>query len=484
MTRSERKPYAANPLKVGAPVGAAIAFMGVRGAIPLIHGAQGCTAFAKVLMVRHFREPAPVQTTAMSELTTILGGADNVEEAVETLTKRAKPELIGLCTTALTETRGEDLGGDLKRMRVAQPSAGPGPVVVQASCPDYTGSFQDGWAAAVLALIEALVEPADKTTALHQINLLPGSHLTPGDVEALKDLVAAFALEPVAVPDLADSLDGALADTHHPTSQGGVPVELIRRLGRARLTIAVGEQMRPAAKLLQQRTGVPFILFDRLTGLGATDALMQALVEVSGHTVPERLRRDRRRLQDAMIDGHFPFGGRRLAVAGEADTVYALSAFAAEMGATVAVAVTAADGPARAQVPAETVLVGDLDDLERHAQAAGCDLLIANSHGAAVAARLGCPLYRAGFPVLDRLGTPQRVSIGYRGTRNLLFDLANHLLSGAEGDSHSPVDRPDAPLHAHAPAQALAQVETGTETKAKERGQSHDDTVTAAASCR
>lgn len=449
MTRSERKPYAANPLKVSAPLGAAIAFMGVKGAIPLIHGAQGCTAFAKVLMVRHFREPAPVQTTAMSELTTILGGADNVEEAIETLTKRAKPRLIGICTTALTETRGEDLGGDLKRLAATRPAeiAGggePGPVVVQATSPDYSGSLQDGWAAAVEALVDSLTEPPGRTKALRQVNVLPGAHLTPGDVEAVKDIIAAFGLEAVVLPDLSESLDGALAEAHTPTSQGGTEVDAIRTLGRARATLTIGAHMRRAAAGLEARTGVPSVHFDRLTGLEPVDQLMVTLSELSGQPVPERLRRERRRLQDAMIDGHFEFGGRRLAVAGEADLVFTLASFCTEMGATVAAAVAAADGPLLAHTPAEHVGVGDLDDLEQAGLAPDrrFDLMLANSHGAAVARRLGCPLYRTGFPVLDRLGAPQRVSVGYRGTRDLIFDLANHLMAAAEASGHHDIRDP------------------------------------------
>ena len=38
-----------NPLKSSAPLGAAMAYLGVADSIPLFHGSQGCTAFALVL---------------------------------------------------------------------------------------------------------------------------------------------------------------------------------------------------------------------------------------------------------------------------------------------------------------------------------------------------------------------------------------------------------------------------------------------------
>jgi nitrogenase molybdenum-iron protein alpha/beta subunit len=68
------KPVAVNPLKLSQPLGAALAFLGIKGALPLFHGSQGCTAFAKVMLVRHFREAIPLATTALTEIATILGG--------------------------------------------------------------------------------------------------------------------------------------------------------------------------------------------------------------------------------------------------------------------------------------------------------------------------------------------------------------------------------------------------------------------------
>ena len=87
------KPCVVNPLKVSPPLGAAMAFMGLDGCMPMLHAAQGCTAFALVLLVRHFREAIPLQTTAMNEVSTILGGMDHVEEALLNIARRAKPRI-------------------------------------------------------------------------------------------------------------------------------------------------------------------------------------------------------------------------------------------------------------------------------------------------------------------------------------------------------------------------------------------------------
>ena len=228
-----------NPLKTSPALGAALAFLGLDRAIPLFHGSQGCTAFALVLMVRHFREAIPLQTTAMNEISTILGGADHVEQAIGNLVARANPRIIGLCSTALTETRGEDMAGDLKLIRERHPEWAD-LAIVCASTPDYAGSLEDGWGAAVESMITTLVPAGAGRRTLRQVNLLPGSHLTPGDVEELRDLIEGFGLRAVVVPDLSRSLDGWVPPQHVPTSLGGAS----RRGGRGSWPLGADDRRR------------------------------------------------------------------------------------------------------------------------------------------------------------------------------------------------------------------------------------------------
>ena len=71
-------------------IGAALAFLGVDHSMPLLHGSQGCTSFGLVLFVRHFREAIPMQTTAMSEVATVLGGLENLEQAIVNIAERSQ----------------------------------------------------------------------------------------------------------------------------------------------------------------------------------------------------------------------------------------------------------------------------------------------------------------------------------------------------------------------------------------------------------
>lgn len=426
---TSRKACTVNPLKMSQPIGAVLAFLGLDACMPALHGSQGCTAFGLVLFVRHFRENIPLQTTAMNETTTILGGMDNIEEAILNIWKRAKPKIICIASTGLTETKGDDVDGYLRLIRKKHPELADLAIVYVAT-PDYKDAFQDGWARAVTRLVEQLVEPGAMIP--RQVNVLAGSHLTPADIEEIRETVEAFGLDPIILPDLSGSLDGHIPEEFMPTTMGGTTLEDIRRMGASRLTIAVGEHMRPAAQALQDKAGVKFEVLERITGLAACDRFIALLAELSGKPVPNKYRRQRGQLVDAMLDGHFFFGGKKIAIGAEPDLLWAIGNLLAEMGCEISAAVTTTHSPLLESLPASEVLIGDLEDLERLAH--GCDLLITHSHGRQMAERLDISFLRMGMPLFDRLGAAHRLSVGYRGTRDLVFEIGNLFMA----DAHEP----------------------------------------------
>jgi len=402
----------------------------------------------------------PLQTTAMSEVATVLGGYENVEQAILNIYKRTKPEIIGICSTGVTETKGDDVEGYIRLIRQKHPELAAFPMVYVAT-PDFKDAFQDGWEKTVARMVEVLVE-VPKTAARRdpsRVNVLPGCHLTPGDLDEIRTIMEDFGLEPSFLPDLAGSLDGHIPDEFVPTTIGGISVDEVAAMGQAAWTVAIGAQMRLAAEAMEKKTGTPFRVFDRLCGLGPNDEFIVFLSEISGRPVPLKYRRQRGQLADAMLDAHFHIGGRKLAIGAEPDLLFDLSSMLHEMGAKVTVAVTTTLSPVLERVKTEEVLIGDLEDLENLAKDRSCDLLITHSHGRQAAERLKIPFYRAGFPMFDRLGAGHQLSVGYRGTRDLIFDIANLVIADHEDNRQptpdtwrtegvgAPVDVPVASLH-------------------------------------
>ena len=404
-----RQALAVDTFKHSPALGAALALLGVKGSVPLLHGAQGCTAAAKVVLVKHFREAIPLATTAMDEVSTVLGGDANIIEAIATLYGKSKPKLIGLCSTALTETRGDDLEGAVCRLRQQQPELAELPIAVIHS-PDFMGGLQEGFAVAVGSLLETFASPGP--TIPGQITVLANACLAPGDGQELKDLLDAFGYQPLLVPDLSDSLDGRLSEAPSPLAQGGISVEQLRLVGRSEQVIVIGESLAAVGARLAERCHCSLTSIPQLMNLEAVDGFIQQLSRWSGRPVPERYRRQRRQVLDALLDTHFYFGNKRVALALEGDLLQGMVAFLQACGAKVQTALTPQIG--------DLALLGESCD--------GAHLLVASSQAAALAQSKGIPLYRLGFPITDRLGQGLRVSIGYAGLLRQLIELGNILL--------------------------------------------------------
>jgi len=428
------KALSVNPLKASQPIGGSLATLGFNRAMPMLHGSQGCTAFAKVFFVRHFREPIPLQSTAMDQGSSVMGADENVREGIKNIAGKSRPSLITILTTGLAETQGCDVQRNVREFRDAHPEFAD-IAVVAVNTPDFTGSVETGYAATLTEIIRALVPEAKEAGTYpgkrkRQVTVLVSYMLTPGDLEALRDIFEQFQLRPVFVPDISDSLDGCLTDEDFsPVTIGGTPLSEMATLGDSLATIVIGPSLIKAAELLESKTGVPTHSIDHLYGLKGTDALISALAEISGNDVPERIERQRAQLQDAMLDTHFMLGQLRIAIAADADLLNAFVDLLQEMGAEIVAAVTSCNTPLLARIPVESIKIGDLEDMEIIGKANKAQLVIGNSHAVDTAERLCLPILRAGFPLYDIIGGYQKTWVGYRGTRQTLFDLANLVIN-------------------------------------------------------
>ncbi len=431
-----KKALSVNPLKASQPIGGSLATLGFNRAMPMLHGSQGCTAFAKVFFVRHFREPIPLQTTAMDQGSSVMGADENVVEGLKNIAEKSKPSLITVLTTGLAETQGADIQRNVREFREKYPQY-KDVAVVPVNTPDFSGCVETGYAATVTEIIKVLVPEAEQAgthpgTRQRQVNILCSAMLTPGDVEALNELMEQFNLRPLFIPDIANSLDGSLTEEEFsPVTIGGTLVSEMASLGEAKATLVIGPSMKKAGELLAQKTGVPSYSLEHLYGLAANDALISALAEISGSEVPQRIERQRMQLQDAMLDTHFMLGQLRVAIASDPDQLNALTHFLQEMGCEVVAAVAPSMAASLANLPVAQAKIGDLEDLELIAREHNAQLLIGNSHATATAERMKIPLLRAGFPQYDIIGGYQKTWIGYRGSRQTLFDLANLVINFA-----------------------------------------------------
>ena len=433
-----------NACKLCKPLGASLAFRGIEGTVPFLHGSQGCATYMRRYIISHFNEPIDIASSSLGEKHAIYGGAANLKLGLRNVTGKYAPQLIGVATTCLTETIGDDVRRIIAEYE-AEFHRGPDqPRIVSVSTPSYGGTHMEGFHAAVQAVVEQLTQPV----AAHAgVNLLPG-FVSAADLRYLKDLLTDFGLPCTLLPDYSETLDGEAASDYPLLPAGGTPLTAIGAMGGAKITIECGATLpdQSAGTSLQRLYGTPLCRLGLPIGIRETDRLMAKLAELSGRAVPERHRAARGRLVDAMVDGHKYLSGKRAVVFGEEDLVVGLTAFLAEIG--VKPVLCASGGKSgRFREAVAAVLAGlpvalpevvedvDFFDIEDKARGLAVDLLVGHSKGYTFARKEGLPLVRVGFPIHDRMGGQRLLHLGYHGAQALFDTVVNTLIAKKQDDS-------------------------------------------------
>jgi nitrogenase molybdenum-iron protein NifN len=432
-----------NACKLCAPLGACLAFRGVEGAVPLLHGSQGCSTYIRRYLISHFKEPLDIASTNFSEATAIFGGKDNLQIALKNVIRQYNPPVIGIATTCLAETIGDDVGHYLRQIRAENPDCKL-PEIVNVSTPSYVGTHAEGFSAAVRAIVENLAQAGPRHES---INILPGI-VSPADIRYLKDVFADFGLEAILLPDYSDTLDGPAWSEYQQIPPGGTPVDSIRRMGSAKATIEFGATCNPvqtAGMLLEERFGVPLHKLSPPIGVIQTDQLYDVLEELSGRKTPETHREERGRLVDAYVDAHKYVFGKRAVIYGEEDLVVGLASLLAEIGMIPVLCASGAETGRLAERITEvapdltseiSVLEGaDFAEIEDRAAELTPDIMIGNSKGYRLSHKLGIPLIRVGLPIHDRIDGPRILHVGYRGAQQLFDRIANALIEKTQDSS-------------------------------------------------
>jgi len=433
-----------NACKLCAPLGASIVFRGIENCVPLIHGSQGCSTYIRRYVISHFREPIDIASSNFSESSAIFGGGDNLKTALDNLARQYRPAAIGIATTCLSETIGDDVHLCIDQYRKERKGTDI-PLIIHASTPSYRGTHMEGFHEALRATVETLAEkgPCEST-----LNLLPG-FVSPEDLRHLKEVFTDLGIRFTVLPDYSETLDGESWADYQKLSSGGTPIESIKRMGKALATIQLGNGLGrspSAATYLDEGCGVRTHVLGIPIGIRQTDAFFNAITQIFDIPLPEKYARERGRLVDAYIDGHKYLFGKRAVIYGEADFVASMAVFLDEIGMVPALCATgAATSNVRETIVsaldesrAQNVQViedADFVSILEACRSIGPDIIIGNSKGYFLSKRLGVPLVRVGFPVHDRVGGQRILHTCYRGTQQLFDRIVNGLIEAVQEKS-------------------------------------------------
>jgi nitrogenase molybdenum-iron protein alpha/beta subunit/MoaA/NifB/PqqE/SkfB family radical SAM enzyme len=432
-----------NPCKMCMPMGIVSAFYGIKNCMTILHGSQGCSTYIRRHMATHYNEPVDIASSSLTEEGTVFGGENNLIKGLENMIKLYNPEVIGIATTCLAETIGEDVPRIINNFHEIHPEIKVEIIPVYSA--GYSGTQYEGFSKALRAIVENVEMKPEKN---NKVNIITGI-ISPADTRYLKNLLASMNIDYILLPDISENLDGQHTEVYSRLPDGGTSLEEISLMAGAKLTIELATFIKDEnspAQYLQDIYGVPLVRCNLPVGLRDTDALIAEL-EKAGGKQPEELKKARGRYLDAMIDSHKYNAEGRAVIFGEPDFVYSTARLCVENGLMpVLVSTGAKCSTLKGMLESELQKVADFlyvdefeildacdfDTIEKYALKLGANIMIGSSDGRRIEGKYKLPLVRCAFPIHDHVGGQRIRMLGYDGSLELLDRVTNTLLSKKE----------------------------------------------------
>lgn len=411
---------------------------GIRGCMTILHGSQGCSTYIRRHMATHYNEPVDIASSSLTEQGTVMGGEVNLKKGLDNMIRLYDPEVIGVATTCLAETIGEDVPRILDDYKKEHPENKV--ELIPISSAGYSGTQFEGYFKALRAVVE---NTQKDSTSNGRINVVVGP-MSPADVRSLKRSLDRSGLEYILLPDISDNLDGGHGSNYSRLPKKGTSIEDIGKMCGARITLEISsfvpDQLSPAV-FLKEKYGVPFIRLNVPVGLRDNDLFISAIESVGGK-IDHLVHDERSRYLDAMVDSHKHNARGRAAIFGEPDFVYSVVRMMKENGISTKVIATGSSSQIfKESLKEELGLESseceimddtDFDSIERKILEKGVNLMVGSSEARRIEERDGIPLIRSTFPIHDHTGG-QRVRItGYEGGLALMDNITNSLIDGVE----------------------------------------------------
>ncbi|MCL6604644.1 MAG: nitrogenase molybdenum-iron protein subunit beta [Paenibacillus sp.] len=448
-----RQSLVVNPHKACQPLGALMAALGFEKTLPFIHGSQGCTAYFRSHLSRHFKEPAPAVSSSMTEDGAVFGGMSNLIDGLENSVALYKPEMVAVSTTCMAEVIGDDLQAFISNARQKGAISDELPVPY-ANTPSFSGSHITGYDSMLKSIISTLYNrsgiqaaPGSGEATGEKLNVILGFEPYTGNFAEVRKILAAFDTEYTFLGDHSGNFDSP-ATGEYSYYYGGTKLADVPQAANALGTLSL--QKYSVKKTMEYIKGTwkqQTVSMSTPIGITATDQLIEAISELTGLPVPAELVDERGRVVDALTDSHPYLHGKRLALAGDPDLLIGLIQFCLETG-MEPVHIICSNGDNGFKEEAEallatspygaeaTVYIGnDLWHMRSLLIDNPVDLAVGSSHLKYAAKDAGVTLIRVGFPLFDRHHLHRYPIIGYQGALNLLTTIVNTILHNLDEDS-------------------------------------------------
>ena len=326
-----REALTINPAKGCQPVGAIFAAVGFEGTLPFVQGSQGCVAYFRTHLSRHYKEPFSAVSSSMTEDAAVFGGLNNMVEGLQVSNQLYKPKMIAVCTTCMAEVIGDDLSAFINNAKNAGAVPADMPVPF-AHTPSFVGSHITGYDNMMKGILSTLTEGKKKTTTNGKINIIPGFDTYVGNNREVKRLLDLMGIKHTILADNSDYLDSPNTGKYE-MYPGGTKLEDAADACNAKATVALQAYTTPKTREYIHEKWKQDTCVLRPWGIKGTDEFLMKLSEMTGKAIPAEIEAERGRLVDAMTDSYAWIHGKKFAIYGDPDLIYGVTSFLLELGA-------------------------------------------------------------------------------------------------------------------------------------------------------
>ncbi len=438
----ERSALTVNPAKTCQPVGAMYAALGISKCLPHSHGSQGCCAYHRSALTRHYKDPIMATTSSFTEGASVFGGQANLLESIQNIFAMYNPDIIAVHTTCLSEVIGDDMKQIINKAR-AEGKIPAGKTVIHTNTPSFKGSHVTGFSNMTTGMVQYFSE--NTGTRSNSVNIIPG-FVEPSDMAEIKRIAGVMGVKITMFPDTSGVVNSPMDGKFHMYPKGGATSADIKSAGDSSFTIALGNTASSqAARALDTKCRVPFEVLELPIGLRATDAFVDLLRRKGGVQVPESIMSERGQLLDVMTDMHQYFYRKKAALMGDPDQLLSLTEFLTDVDMRINCVVTGTPAGPKFEkrikeiAGAETVVKSgaNADTFYFHQLIKNDrpDIIFGNTYCKYIARDEDIPLVRMCFPIYDRIGHQYFPITGYMGGLRLLEKILNAFLDRQDRDA-------------------------------------------------
>jgi light-independent protochlorophyllide reductase B subunit len=149
--------------------GAIRAILGIKDALPLIHGPIGCAYHIRYLLSARSGIPLKILTTGMTQNDIVFGAEEKLEKQIIKIDKEYSPNLIVVLTSCASSIIGEDVGRVLKKIKNNIKSE-----IISINAGGFEGTQIDGYEETLSALVQLMDKKNFENSSINLVSQFRG----------------------------------------------------------------------------------------------------------------------------------------------------------------------------------------------------------------------------------------------------------------------------------------------------------------------